>query len=70
MILKKECQKANRNKRFHSGSLVCEPGVLINRLPGWELITEKVLQIGMLLFIMWNVMLLLFEKIETLKETT
>ncbi|MFJ7729405.1 hypothetical protein ACIQXV_25200 [Neobacillus sp. NPDC097160] len=31
-------------------------------LHGWELIAEKVLQIGMLLFIMWNVKLLLFEK--------
>lgn len=31
-------------------------------LHGWELIAEKVLQIGMLLFIMWNVKLLFFEK--------
>lgn len=30
-------------------------------LHGWQLIAEKVLQIGMLLFIMWNVKLL-FEK--------
>ncbi|MEK3856310.1 hypothetical protein [Cytobacillus sp. FSL H8-0458] len=31
-------------------------------LHGWELIAEKVLQIGMLLFIAWNVKLLFFEK--------
>ncbi|WNS74891.1 hypothetical protein RRV45_18710 [Bacillus sp. DTU_2020_1000418_1_SI_GHA_SEK_038] len=31
-------------------------------LHGWELIAEKVLQVGMLLFIIWNVKLLLFEK--------
>jgi hypothetical protein len=31
-------------------------------LQGWELIAEKILQIGMLFFIMWNVKLLLFEK--------
>lgn len=33
-------------------------------LHGWELIAEKVLQIGMLAFIMWNVKLL-FEKDKT-----
>lgn len=31
-------------------------------LHGWELIAEKVLQIGMLLFILWNVKLVLFDK--------
>ncbi|PWW28974.1 hypothetical protein DFO73_105212 [Cytobacillus oceanisediminis] len=31
-------------------------------LHGWELIAEKVLQIGMLLFIAWNIKLLFFEK--------
>ncbi|WP_213422670.1 hypothetical protein [Bhargavaea massiliensis] len=28
-------------------------------LSGWELIAEKVLQVGMLLFIVWNLKLLL-----------
>ncbi|WP_185907883.1 hypothetical protein [Psychrobacillus soli] len=31
-------------------------------LTGWELITEKVLQIGMLVFLIWNVKLLFLEK--------
>ncbi|WP_156183052.1 hypothetical protein [Mesobacillus campisalis] len=30
-------------------------------LQGWELVAEKVLQVGMLLFIVWNIKLLLFE---------
>lgn len=31
-------------------------------LQGWELWAEKILQVGMLLFIIWNVKLLFFEK--------
>ncbi|EGQ20746.1 TrbL/VirB6 plasmid conjugal transfer protein [Sporosarcina newyorkensis 2681] len=32
-------------------------------LQGWALFAEKFLQIGMLLFIVWNIKLLVFEKV-------
>ncbi|MBY0221816.1 MULTISPECIES: hypothetical protein [Sporosarcina] len=31
-------------------------------LQGWALFAEKILQVGMLLFIIWNVKLLILEK--------